>query len=232
MDMEKGEGQQLAREFDVRAYPTLLFIDGSGKVVHRATGYQDVPQFLALAEKALDPNQRLSALKTRYNNGERDPEFLYNYLIASYEAMDDSYKEVAEAYLETQEDWTTEENMALVFLMTEDADSKMFDFLVENKAAFEAQFGSGVVAQKMQELILQKAFSDGKDEQASLAEVDRLFKSVYPESAAELSAGFRMNYYQYLGQTDKFAQAAVNYLDQYPVNDANELNNIAWSFYE
>lgn len=232
MDMEKGEGPQLARDFEVRAYPTLLFIDGDGAIVHRATGYQTAPQFIALAEKALDPSQRLSTMKSRFDKGDRDPEFLYNYLISSYEAMDGNYKRVVSAYLETQEDWKTEENMALIFLMTEDADSPMFDFLIENKADFERMFGPGVVGQKMQELILQEAFSEDNDEQTALSEVDRLFKEIYPESAAELSAGFRMNYYQYLGETEKFAQAAVIYLDEYPSDDFNELNNIAWAFYE
>lgn len=232
MDMEKGEGPQLARDFEVRAYPTLLFIDGDGAIVHRATGYQTAPQFIALAEKALDPSQRLSTMKSRFDKGDRDPEFLYNYLISSYEAMDGNYKRVVSEYLETQEDWKTEENMALIFLMTEDADSPMFDFLIENKADFERMFGPGVVGQKMQELILQQAFSEDNDEQTALSEVDRLFKEIYPESAAELSAGFRMNYYQYLGETEKFAQAAVIYLDEYPSDDFNELNNIAWAFYE
>ena len=35
MDMEKGEGIQLAREYGVRAYPTLLFIDGDGKLADK-----------------------------------------------------------------------------------------------------------------------------------------------------------------------------------------------------
>lgn len=232
MDMEKGEGPQLARNFNVMAYPTLLFIDGEGEIVHRATGYQNANQFLALAERALDPTQRLSAMRSRFEKGDRDPEFLYNYLISSYEAMDGHYKRIVPVYLETQEDWKTEENMALIFLMTEDTDSPMFDFLLENKADFEKMFGPGVVGQKMQELVLQKAFSEDNDEQSALTEVDRLFKEIYPESAAELSAGFRMNYYQYLGETQKFAIAAANYLDNFPSDDSNELNNIAWAFYE
>ena len=57
--------------------------------------------------------------------------------------------------------------MALIFLMTEDADSPLFDFLLANKADFEEMFGPGVVGQKMQELVLQKAFSEDNDEQTA-----------------------------------------------------------------
>ena len=45
IDMEKGEGIELARQYDVYAYPTLLFINGEGELVHRGLGYQDFVQF-------------------------------------------------------------------------------------------------------------------------------------------------------------------------------------------
>ncbi len=38
VDMEKGEGPQLAMKYGVRAYPTLLFIDKNGKQVHSVLG--------------------------------------------------------------------------------------------------------------------------------------------------------------------------------------------------
>jgi tetratricopeptide (TPR) repeat protein len=41
-----------------------------------------------------------------------------------------------------------------------------------------------------------------------------------------------MNYYSYSEQMDKYAQAAVDYFDSFESNDYNQLNNVAWSFYE
>lgn len=41
MDMEKGEGINLKDRFEVKAYPTLLFINGQGKVVHCLVGAPD-----------------------------------------------------------------------------------------------------------------------------------------------------------------------------------------------
>lgn len=51
LDMEKGEGPSIGRKYRVMAYPTLLFMDGSGKVVHRAMGAKGPDQFLELAKK-------------------------------------------------------------------------------------------------------------------------------------------------------------------------------------
>ncbi|HEY0111013.1 MAG TPA: thioredoxin domain-containing protein [Fibrella sp.] len=39
MDMEKGEGPSLAQVYPLEAYPTLLFINGNGRVVRKAVGY-------------------------------------------------------------------------------------------------------------------------------------------------------------------------------------------------
>jgi thiol:disulfide interchange protein len=41
IDMEKGEGPAFAMKYSVRAYPTLLFINSKGEVVHKTLGYKD-----------------------------------------------------------------------------------------------------------------------------------------------------------------------------------------------
>jgi len=53
MNMEKGEGPELARKYRVRAYPTLFFINGDGKVVHQSLGYHRKNEFLKLGKQAL-----------------------------------------------------------------------------------------------------------------------------------------------------------------------------------
>ena len=40
MDMEKGEGPELAKRYNVRAYPTLLYVNKEGKLVHNVVGFQ------------------------------------------------------------------------------------------------------------------------------------------------------------------------------------------------
>ena len=47
VNAEKG-GEKVAERFDVQGYPTVLFVDGSGKVVKRVDGYVDVPEMLRI----------------------------------------------------------------------------------------------------------------------------------------------------------------------------------------
>lgn len=88
IDMEKGEGPGLASRYQVEAYPTLLFIDGDGAVVHRALGYHDVAQFIALGTDANDPAKNQRGLDQRYTKGDRDPAFISTYLAAKSAAND------------------------------------------------------------------------------------------------------------------------------------------------
>ncbi len=46
IDMEKGEGIELAKRYEVKAYPTMLLIDGEGKVVKTILGALQAPQLI------------------------------------------------------------------------------------------------------------------------------------------------------------------------------------------
>ena len=58
LDVERGEGPTLARQYRVRAMPTYLFIDGDGNVVHSAMGAMPQDRFLELARAALRKQAR------------------------------------------------------------------------------------------------------------------------------------------------------------------------------
>ena len=56
MDMEKGEGPALSRKFGVTAYPTLIFVDGDGKVITKAIGYHNAQQLIGLGKRVQGQN--------------------------------------------------------------------------------------------------------------------------------------------------------------------------------
>ena len=79
LDQEKGEGPDFAKQYQVSAYPTFLFIDGNGQMIHKVVGEMEVKAFLQAGKIALDPTANLLALKTRYQNGDRSRDFLYDF---------------------------------------------------------------------------------------------------------------------------------------------------------
>jgi thioredoxin 1 len=51
IDVERGEGPQLADKYGIQALPTLLFLDGTGKVVRREEGLHEAGELLALGKR-------------------------------------------------------------------------------------------------------------------------------------------------------------------------------------
>lgn len=54
VEMEKdSDGPNLARKYGVNAYPTLLIVDGNGKLVKQSVGMKSSAQLIALANSVL-----------------------------------------------------------------------------------------------------------------------------------------------------------------------------------
>jgi thioredoxin 1 len=50
MDMEKGEGPALSQVYPLEAYPTLLFIDGNGRVLKKFIGAPKAEELIAIGK--------------------------------------------------------------------------------------------------------------------------------------------------------------------------------------
>ena len=67
------------KKYNVRAFPTYLFINGDGEESSQNIRICLKRKILySFAMDAGDPNKRLTALKQKFEKGENDPEFLKN----------------------------------------------------------------------------------------------------------------------------------------------------------
>jgi thiol-disulfide isomerase/thioredoxin len=229
MDMEKGEGIQLAEQYNVRAYPTLLFIDGDGKVAHLGLGYHDPARFIALGQTALDPARTIVSLDKRYAAGERSAGFMVEYLEAKGNAGAENVGQIAAEYLEQQSDLSSEANMMMVMQYIDDVDSKAFTHLLDNRAKYEAKFGAEDVESKLQ-IVLATAVQSGKVSQG--ADLDKLIRKLFPEKGDEMISKYNMEMSLASDKPDDFAKAAIDHYTRFPSKNSLELNQAAWHFYE
>lgn len=54
VDGEKGEGIELARKYNIRGYPTLIFLDSSGEVIVQTAGYRNPKQFSDIGKQIIN----------------------------------------------------------------------------------------------------------------------------------------------------------------------------------
>lgn len=100
IDMEKGEGVSLAKRYEIGAYPTLLYVDASGKQVHGVTGYMQPSELIRSGEKALAGKGTLADLQQRYEAGEREKTFVKEYMETLFKVCRTKLqKEVATEYI-------------------------------------------------------------------------------------------------------------------------------------
>lgn len=117
IDMEKGEGPELAKKFQINAYPTFIVFNSNGEEIGRFLGGSDADKFITNVEKAATDNSS-AEMDSRYAAGERSDDFLYQYL----ETLGASYKqaqcnEVAEYLLKDKaEAFAADKKLADVFM--------------------------------------------------------------------------------------------------------------------
>lgn len=89
IDAENGEGVDLAKKYGVRSYPTYAFIDpATQEAVHMSSSRQTGPGFIKTGANAKNPSTRSFYLIEQFEKGNRDKQFLSDYI----EYMKSTYK--------------------------------------------------------------------------------------------------------------------------------------------
>jgi len=65
--MEKGEGINIAKKYGVKNYPTMLYINSKGELVHRTCGSVPVSEFLQQGKDANNPETQLASVKKKFD---------------------------------------------------------------------------------------------------------------------------------------------------------------------
>ena len=84
-DAEKDNGPSLARKYNVKAYPTLVFLNEKGDLLYSFAGALDAANLIERVQRGLNPELSAEKLKDRYEKGERTPELIYYYAISLLE---------------------------------------------------------------------------------------------------------------------------------------------------
>ncbi|HMG14750.1 MAG TPA: thioredoxin family protein, partial [Saprospiraceae bacterium] len=183
IDMEKGEGLEIAQLYGVRAYPTFLFIDGDGVLQHRGVGYQEAADFVKLGSEAMNTDTRMGSLNAKYAKGERDPEFLYKLAGIKKAAYEADADKVAEEYFNTQKDWSTDRNLEMIYEFAGNFNSALTKYYIEHKDKFEDKYGKAAIARKTDQIIAMASSSLAKTDKPDFDKIKDLLIKIDPKHA-------------------------------------------------
>ncbi len=143
VDMEKGEGIDLRKRYDVNAYPTLLVLDADGELLYRHAGYLEVDALIEFAEKGGE-GDKLTEMRLRYESGDRSAVFIRDYLaLLDEEAMSAAIRKVTDDFLKDKTDAVFSDSLVYeVFRAYAIPVSEVFQQVYARKSELAKRYGA------------------------------------------------------------------------------------------
>jgi hypothetical protein len=232
IDMEKPMGRTFQRKYPVEAFPTLYWIGPDGETVHRQKGAQDAVNFLKLGKHVLSKVDFSRDLAKEYEGGNRDPQLIYDYVKALNKSNKSSVL-VANEYIRSQDDLTTDFNLNFILEATTEADSRIFDLLIDNKSKIVALNSIEAVEEKIlkaAETTVKKAVEF--EAESLLDEAKEKVKAHAPKKYAGFGLESDLYFHKAQGNSQEFRKCCKEYAKKQIGNDAKGLHDLARSMFE
>ena len=227
IDMEQGEGPVLSKMFGVTAYPTLIFISPKGEIVQKHVGGMDPDGFVEFAKTVSGKADFSADFVKEYDKGNRDPEFILKY-VTSMNKSGKSPLKVANDYLATQSNFTSDNNLKIIHQAAVECDSRIFDLMIKNKKQIINLVGKEAFQAKVKEAgenTVDKAIEFQVTdllEQAKLA-----VKENDPDDTDAFNYESDMKYFKSTGNIEAYSKASLNYAQKFLKKDGEKLFNLA-----
>ncbi|HCM34442.1 thioredoxin family protein [Chryseobacterium sp.] len=235
IDMEKGEGVDIAKKYNVKAFPTYLFIDGNGEAVHRTLGYVEEKDFIQFAKDAEDPNKRLTSLKLQFEKGEKDPEFLKNLAgLTMYNDAEFAGKVLDRYFAQKKE--LDQDDVQILLAGTQSTESPLYKIFQQKKNEIVKFFPEDKYERFDRSVklntISKKAYNaDTKtwNDNYFITETQKLMSKEDAEKALKRAKASRA-----LKNKDipTYEKLALEIYQDYSAASSGELNSLAWNFFE
>lgn len=242
------ESKAFQSKYQVNVYPTYLFFNPQGELVHRIDGATfNADEFIAKAKNALNPATQYATLKQQFDKGNRNPDFLLTLTKSARQANDFKFMPIAaNAYLSTQPNLLTPENLQLIIPATTKSTDIGFDVLRNHGAEIDSMAGKGKSAEKVRTIIYDEVVLPGIAKNAGKNDfgggmvmyygdviknvnwdsIKVVLNHQYPDMANAVLIEAKPKYYQWLGDWPNLVTSVNNYLSSpYASNFSSEQLN-------
>ncbi|MBQ8463860.1 MAG: thioredoxin family protein [Prevotella sp.] len=155
IDMESAYGAPLAKKLQISAYPTFIIFNADAQEIGRFLGGSSADEFIKRVEEKSQDNGS-AALEARWKSGDRDPQFLQEYLstlTAAYKH--DEANDVAEALLAGKAETFAADSVLRVVFMRNITNpfSESFLYTARNPETLASQIGNRPVEMKIRNVL-------------------------------------------------------------------------------
>jgi thioredoxin-related protein len=147
----------LKKTYTINSYPTYLFFNTNGEMVHAISANFDAKEFIANAEKALNPQTRYETLKRLFESGRRDTAFLSS--IISSAQINRDYAQVTKysnLYLSKQDNLLSKKNIKLITQSTVKTTDIGYPILLNNSLLVDSVMGQGTAKELIKTILFEE----------------------------------------------------------------------------
>lgn len=250
IDVDRLDGKEIASKYDIVFLPTMLIVDKNGYVKLRIDGLKNAQELLNLGDFAVNPQNYKTATpapsvpntSSQKNTSQTitpedikeekilyvldgsspdNPDFLYHEAFFRIQQMDGSSQKIAEKYLATQDDWSTEKNMKFIVSFVNSTDSEMFDYYVSNKAQFEKMMASSEYRKTLEILINRTLYR--RIPRPDFKKVEYLYGLLFPRKSSKYAYQYMLQRLEEEEKYEAFVDLGEAYMESLIKQDAELL---------
>ncbi|HXH99196.1 MAG TPA: thioredoxin fold domain-containing protein [Sphingobacteriaceae bacterium] len=230
------DAEILQETYKVSSYPTYLFFNPKGELVHTILGASaTAADFISKAKVALSPDKQHYTLKRQYEAGKKDPDFLLLLINTAQLANDNKFIPVViNEYLAIQQDLLTEENIKFLLLSTTKSTDPGFPILRDYAAKVDSIGERGKSTDMINDIVFDEivlpylrdggiktihgpmvVYSGSLNENINWAEIKQKVDIKYPQLSEEIIMSAKPVYYSWLKNWPAFRESVSAYVSKY-----------------
>ena len=227
-------GKEVCEKYKVKAFPTLLFLDSNGEIIHKRLGYGTVKDFVELSKTATDTTQNFQSIYNKIKSGDRSFTTIKKYLdIDRYSdtkdvILNDYYTNIGE------NNYLTDEAIEIFNNYDYNINSKYFKYVLANKDAVGKKISADILESKMVNAFDEYCYINREKPNCieDLKKIDPKIYSIVKESHNERE--IFMNFYQNRKDKAAWDKLVAHMQKKFESNTlgSNELNSFAWTVWE
>jgi len=235
------DAKELYNQYQIKAFPTLLFLSPNGHLVFRSEGADDAQAFLSAARLALDEFSRnnYETLLSKYRKGAKDSATLRNLSLLAESIGDVSFAhKVANIHIKSINNPLTSDNISYIAKFTKYPNDKGFELYNKFPEQIARIMGEGdYYAIDRAMAILHKNdsnftnISSNPNWDSMTTNLSKKYNHIIAQKAV---ADFKYRYYERNNQWPQYISAVIMYInDYYPEESFTKgINYIAWNIFD
>ena len=237
IDMEKGEGKEISKLYEVGCYPTYIYTDVNGNLLHRESGAFPVKKFVEAGKKALTPEQRYSYYKEKFDAGDISKKELLTYI----QLRNGSCLGISEQKLQFF-NMKSEEGDTLVWFFIKnygiDIHSKEYESIISSREEYNKKYSEETVNRVILNTYLSAfdkcLYNNVGMDTAQYIKLKAELQGLNIPDAKTIISDFDIALYLNTQNWKQLVIAAKEYVSNLAKDETefSNLNNIAWVFYE